>query len=129
MKNLLLLLVLISLTTIQINSFGNGNCITITEQEREYLDLTQDPVNPNGVSQQEEAQLLANGWTKEKLKEDFYGDVQFKDSNGNLYRKQGWLEAGTELYVNRNDMNTDGGLLLQMCTNVEYDWRVLQHIW
>ncbi len=94
--------------------------------EREYLDLTKDPVNPNGVSPDKERELLANGWVKRSLRADLYVEgVQFKNSAGTLYRKNGWLKAGTEYYLNTSRFNghQEDDALLRVCDNVYTHWR------
>ncbi|HRI29634.1 MAG TPA: hypothetical protein PK239_18640 [Chitinophagales bacterium] len=129
MKKVLIFACLFSISLAISASLFIENKRTVIPNSREYLDLSKDPVDPNGISAAEETQLVGAGWIRASLKEDFFAEVQFKDANGVFYRKQGWLRAGTILYYNPNQQNTDGGILLKYCKNVEYDWRVLQYIW
>ena len=103
--------------------------VSAESNKTQYLDLSIDPVVPGGITAQQEKQMLATGWTKEVLKSDFYADVQFKTQGGKYYRKKGWLPAGTIVFVDQNNIGNDGGIVLRYCTNVEYDWRVLVHLW
>lgn len=129
MKQLVFGLVIITLTTvtaIQSDLFGNGNSTIIPSQQREYLDLTKDAVNPNGVSVAKERQLLSQGWVKKTLTEDIFAyKVQFKDANGRLYRKDGWVSAGTVFYLNPtlNGQQQDDDAIFKVCDNVYSYWR------
>jgi len=129
MKRLFFWVVIISLTIfmgIQADLFGNDPSAKIPNQQKVYLDLTKDPVNPNGVSALREKQLLSKGWIKKTLPRDIFAyQVQFKDSNGKLYRKDGWVKAGTVFYLNKslNDQQQDDDALFRPCSNVYSYWR------
>ena len=68
---------------------------------REYLDLSADPVVPGGVSTRLAAKVLAMGWTKAPLEADVYAHVQFRNKNNELYYRDGWVRAGTEVFSNQ----------------------------
>ncbi|MBK8474428.1 MAG: hypothetical protein IPL33_20875 [Sphingobacteriales bacterium] len=110
----------------------NGNSDEqMLKVEREYLDLTKDAVNPNGVSAEKERQLLASGWVKRTLSKDLYVEgVQFKNASGNFYTKNGWLKSGTEYYLNMQAYNDhqDGDGLLRVCENVYTHWRWMNRL-
>jgi hypothetical protein len=41
------------------------------------------------------------GWTKAPLGADVYAHVQFRNKNNELYYRDGWVRAGTEVFSNR----------------------------
>src|SRR5215208_2529986 len=69
---------------------------------REYLDLSKDPVVAGGISTKLAARVLAMGWTKAPLKADVYAHVQFRDKTKELYYRDGWVRAGTEVFSNQD---------------------------
>jgi hypothetical protein len=65
---------------------------------REYLDVAKDPVVPGGVSPQLAAKVTNAGWTKARLEADVYAHVQFRNDSTELYYRDGWVRAGTEVF-------------------------------
>ncbi len=69
------------------------------KKEREYLDFSNDRVLPNGIPKKLEEKMLSKGWIKRALKKDVYAHVQFRNKKGNLYYVDGWVKAGTVVFV------------------------------
>ena len=88
---------------------------------RNYLDITADPVIPNGVGKEQEAALLRNGWERKPLQEDIFAHVQFRNAERRPYYLDGWLKAGTEVFVPKVRLKNDGPFddfgVLQACGN------------
>ena len=66
------------------------------------LDLSKDPVVAGGVSTRLAANALAMGWTKAPLESDVYAHVQFRNKDKELYYRDGWVRAGTEVFSNQD---------------------------
>jgi hypothetical protein len=66
--------------------------------DREYLDLSKDPVVPGGFTPAMTARAQAMGWTRAPLTTDVYAHVQFRNPKEELYYRDGWVKAGTEVF-------------------------------
>ena len=88
--------------------------------EREFLDLSRDPVTAGGVSTSLATRMLAMGWAKAPLEADVYAHVQFRNQNKELYYRDGWVRAGTEVFSSpeRTSGVFDGFEMIGGCGNV-----------
>jgi hypothetical protein len=88
---------------------------------RTYLDLSIDPVNPNGVSRETELAMLRSGWEKIVLTNDVFAHVQFRNASGRTYYVDGWVKQGTEAFVSTErqlkDSPFDNIGVVRMCGN------------
>jgi hypothetical protein len=67
---------------------------------RIYLDLTKDQVIPGGVTNTMLQVYLKHGYELHSLATDkFAKHVEFKNNNGNIYYKNGWLKKGTKYLI------------------------------
>lgn len=89
-----------------------------------YLDLSIDPVVPGGVTPAMETLLLQQGYVVKFLPQDLYVEgVQSKSSNGTIYYRNGWLQAGTKYYWNEAEKDNGDDGKLAACANVYSHWR------
>ena len=81
---------------------------------RIYLDLTKDQVISAGITNNMLQGYLNDGYKLHSLTTDkFTKHVEFKNSNGNIYYKNGWLKKGTK-YLIKTEFEPR---ILMMCGN------------
>ncbi|HEY6976723.1 MAG TPA: hypothetical protein VH396_10570 [Chitinophagaceae bacterium] len=86
---------------------------------RIYLDLTKDQMIPGGVTNSMLQNYLKHGYKLVSLAADkFAKHVEFKNSEGNIYYKDGWLKKGTT-YLMRGKLEP---YILMLCSNGEMDF-------
>jgi hypothetical protein len=68
------------------------------ETEREYLDLAKDPVIDGGITPAMAARAQAMGWTRAPLTTAVYAHVQFRNAKNEIYYRDGWVKAGTQVF-------------------------------
>jgi hypothetical protein len=96
---------------------------------RQYLDLTRDAFDRNGVIPPEVQALTATAfWQKVAVKEEADIDVavRFKRADGEYYTEVGRLEPGTELLVNEE---IGIGVVIACRNDIESDWRTLEKLY
>jgi hypothetical protein len=87
-----------------------------------YLDLTVDPCSPTPMNNMQKAALITAGYRDSILAVDSYFEgVTFRSAVGAYYKKDGWVQAGTEFLYNPNDPNLGGTFVV--CSNVYDNWR------
>lgn len=97
----------------------------------QYLDLTKDPVNPEGISPDLDKELLQQGYQKVPLPEDVkVYNLEFMRKDGTLYYKDGYLPAGTIVYTKMDLSQIDYNRIFEgepvyvsVCSNVYSHWR------
>ena len=67
-----------------------------------YLDLTKDQMIPGGVTNTMLQNYLERGYKLQSLAADkFAKHVEFKNSDGSVYYKDGWLKKGTKYLIRK----------------------------
>ena len=82
------------------------------EEQKSYLDLSKDPMVEGGFNAKEKGMLKALGWTEHAMTTDFVAVVQFKDKEGEVYYRAGWIPKGT-LYM----QDPEGQKFFSECSN------------
>jgi hypothetical protein len=80
-----------------LSSTVGGTASSISE--RIYLDLTKDQMVPGGITNKMLQDYLNQGYILQSLAADQFARVQFKNSNGNIYYKNGWLKKGKKYLI------------------------------
>lgn len=86
--------------TSDLTSATNAEDMASATVARLYLHLTQDQVIPGGITNIMLQAYLDHGYVLQTLASDkFVKHVEFKDSDGNIYYKNGWLKKGTKYLI------------------------------
>lgn len=101
------------------NAYGTQHLF----MNNQTLDLSIDPMNPNGMSQHFHDSLIALGYRDTVLPRDCYFEgVKSKRADGTIYERQGWVVAGTALVYNPTNIENGGGTF-RACENQYGPWR------
>ncbi len=106
-------------------ALGSQTDALTAQSELPYLDLSVDRVDPNAISDEEEAELLDQGFIAITIKKKIPLTIQFMHPNGQSYSRTGIVPFGSRALVHPGS----GEGYMDICrNNIESDWRTLVKI-